>query len=100
MSGSEPIFGGVGIPWYRRDDYPSILKVMADSHLLPRTFDEWEKLAEQAIRQFATQAGVYRVYIDPQQFVAWCAIRGLNVDAEARMKFVSDMTNWDTGDKH
>ena len=90
----EPPMIGVGIPWYRRNDYSRILKVMIDSDNLSPTYDEWEKRAKHAERQYSARAKVYRVEIRPEKFVAWCAERGLNVDADARIKFASDPANW------
>ena len=80
----------MGVPWYRRQDYARILEVMEDAHLLPPTFDKWLYRAEQALKQ-AVDRGVLPVkaYIDPDQFVAWCRDRGLNVDAAARMQFAA-----------
>ena len=78
----------VGLGWYERDDYPRILQVMADAEKLPRTFDEWQKLAERTERE--TQAKgvrVVRAVIKSDDFVAWCRERGLKVDAQARMRF-------------
>lgn len=31
-----------------------------------------------------------RVYIDPDEFPRWCAARGLDLDADARMAFASE----------
>lgn len=92
---------GVGIPWYRRDDYPRILEIMADSHVLSPTYDEWEKRAHIAERDvIASGRTPYRAYIDPDKFRAWCVMRGRDVDGSSRIKFASDPANWDIGPKH
>lgn len=81
----------MGIPWYDRDDYPRILAVMADAHLLPATFEVWQHLAHEMER--GAERGdmvVVRAKIDPDDFVAWCRGRGLDVDAEARMTFANE----------
>jgi hypothetical protein len=99
-------FGGIapdaiGIPWYRRDDYPAILALMADRELLPRTFDAWQKRAEEVVREhIPPSVRWHRAYIDPKKFGAWCMLRGLNIDAGARGQFASDPANWDRSDKH
>lgn len=86
---------GTGIPWYRREDYPRILEIMRDGDGLPGTYEEWEQLAEQAEREFGRPlAPAIRVYIDPDQFVTWCTMRGHNIDASGRMAFAGDPSNW------
>lgn len=80
----------VGIAWYRREDYPRVLEIMADQHLLPRTHDQWEKFAQQAEASAKSRGlAVHRAYIDPEEFITWCAITGRNVDAEARMAWAN-----------
>ena len=44
----EPLF--IGMVWYSREDYPRVLEVMADSALLPRTFESWEAKAQQGFQ--------------------------------------------------
>lgn len=98
---NDPRFIGTGIPWYKRADYARILEIMVDAELLPVTFDQWQGKAEKIERDLI-RAGtpVHRVHVDPQQFVTWCAGRGLHVDADGRRAFASDPANWDTGRKH
>jgi hypothetical protein len=81
----------VGIAWYRPDDYREILRIMADRHLLPATYDEWKQQAEGLERQqLGKGVRVVRAVIDPQTFPAWCRRNGLNVDAQARMRFANE----------
>jgi hypothetical protein len=81
----------LGIAWYREDDYPSILDVMTDSHLLPRTFREWKKRAESTESQALREGKiVVRAVIDPKAFPGWCVVRGLNIDAKARTAFANE----------
>lgn len=39
--------GVVGIPWYRREDYPRLRKIFADGNKLSPTYQEWLNLAQQ-----------------------------------------------------
>lgn len=81
----------VGIPWYRREEYGRIRRVMADGHLLPATWRDWLDRAQQAEQQIKAQGIVAeRVYLDPRGFPDWCRARGLDVDADARMRFASE----------
>lgn len=77
-----------GIGWYKRADYARVLEVMEDRERLPPTFDKWQRKAEDMERKLQSQGmRVIRAHIDPEKFVAWCAERGLNVDADARMRW-------------
>lgn len=84
----------VRITWYRRNDYPRILQVMADADALPPTYEAWEKLAKQIERNAAMRLPVIRVELRPEKFVTWCAARGLNVDNDARLRFTADPETW------
>lgn len=77
-----------GLGWYEREDYPRILEIMEDAHLLPRTYDAWRKSAETGEREQKRKGVVViRVVIKAEEFLAWCRARGLNVDKNARMRF-------------
>lgn len=79
-----------GIAWYRKDDYPQILRIMADADVLPPSHRDWQKKAERLESEIAAKGvRVVRAIIDPQTFPGWCAARGLNVDAKARMEFAN-----------
>lgn len=81
----------IGIPWYRREDYPGILRIMADSDKLPPTWTDGNKRAEQALKLHqGNGAVVEKVYLDPNEFTGWCALRGLNIDAQARIRFANE----------
>lgn len=80
-----------GMPWYARDDYPRVLEVMADANKLPHSFDAWLKRAEE--NEGGLKAAgyiVFRAEIEPDEFRVWCAVRRLNVDAEARNLFAAE----------
>jgi hypothetical protein len=37
----------VGAYWINEEDYPALLKILADGNTLPRTWKEWLKIAEE-----------------------------------------------------
>ena len=81
----------LGLPWYRREDYPAVLATMHDAQLLPPTWEEWHENAERLEADMkASDHVVIRVAIDPETFPAWCLAHGLNVDAEARSRFAGE----------
>lgn len=80
----------VGIPWYKREDYPRLLQIFEDSAKLPVTFDGWLSKAENIAKKFEERGVlVVRAVIDPDTFSAWCASQKLKVDASARTMFAN-----------
>jgi hypothetical protein len=78
----------VGIAWYKREDYDTLLDIFTDSKKLASTYDEWLKDAERLADHLRRNGLAFqKVYIDPKTFPAWCAGKGLNIDAKARMAF-------------
>jgi hypothetical protein len=60
-------------PWYRREDYKRIRSIMDDGSKLPRTFDEWEKVAKAQLASAAKQGVIIKpVILDPDEFFAYC----------------------------
>ena len=87
----------IGIPWYELEDYANIYAVMEDRHLLPKVYSIWRMKAEQIERQQRRQGKVVvRAHLRAGDFKAWCAARGLNVDAHARTQFAA----WAAGEVH
>lgn len=81
----------LGIAWYNPQDYPTILKVMADADNLPRTFQEWhDRMHKREVELIAAGHNCVRVIIDPRTFPAWCAANGLKLDAEGRTSFAAE----------
>jgi hypothetical protein len=83
-----------GIAWYRREDYPRILAMMTDGHVLPKTWEEWRTKANATERQMRKRGmSVVRSFIDPDKFLEWCVKHGLDPDAKARMQFASEIAH-------
>jgi hypothetical protein len=81
----------VGIPWYREEDWQEIRRVMIDAAKLHDRYEEWLKAASQLEKRIRDSGQIAeRVYIDPKEFPAWCGLRNLNVDAEARTFFANE----------
>jgi len=87
--------------WYREEDWDRILEIMTDAEKLPPTFEDWQQKAEEEVRQLESQGmTVLKAYIDPEEFIGWCAIRGMDIDAEARMAFANEMAFKEHGKTH
>lgn len=81
----------VGMAWYKRKHYTRLLEIFEDSDKLHRTYDEWLVAAEQGCKGLeAKGVRVIRVDIDPDEFPSWCASKGLNLNANARIEY----SNW------
>ena len=80
----------VGVYWIDEADYPSLLKIFDDGNKLPRTFTEWQKMAEEMERGLKAYGHpVMRVRIDPSTFADWCAAHGTSPGREGRKRFVA-----------
>ncbi|MBI1620131.1 hypothetical protein [Aquamicrobium zhengzhouense] len=78
----------LGIPWYRESDYAEIRRVMIDGDSLPPTYFEWFRNAVQLEKsQQDNGVKVVRVMLNPAGFCDWCASRGTNPAAKARMEY-------------
>jgi hypothetical protein len=81
----------MGIPWYGREDYLRIRKIMADGGKFPEAYDDWLHRAEAVERRIAA-SGVLaiRAMIDPERFLIWCKIRALKCNSQARGSFAAE----------
>lgn len=78
----------VGIAWYKREDYKALLALFTDSEKLAPNYQEWLKAAERLTDQLRRSGQAFqKVYIDPETFPA---SRGLNIDANARIRFANE----------
>ena len=77
----------VGAYWINEEDYPALLKILADGNTLPRTWKEWLKIAEEMESGLKAYGHVVmRVRIDPKT----CLTYGFNgntgeKDTQAKM---------------
>lgn len=81
----------IGLPWYRREDYATLLMLFSDPDKLPGTYDAWLERAESTERQFQNAGfGVARIWIHPLPFATWCKERNVSPDQRARMTFANE----------
>ena len=78
--------------WYKEEDYELLLTLFDDTELLPRTFSDWSKRAEEK-KQEVEAAGdqVIKVFIDPETFPEWCATKNLPKDANSRSQLALEV---------
>lgn len=76
------------MPWYNRDSYERIRKLMMDGDRFPPDFETWNSEADRSRRARARSGEVvYRVIIDPEAFTAWCGIHKKMADDTAREEY-------------
>ena len=61
-------------PWFRRDDYETMSKLVLDApDLMVHTFDEWELRANKEVARLEGLGfHVVKVIVEPNKFVDWC----------------------------
>jgi hypothetical protein len=81
----------VGVYWIDEADYLSVLRISDDGNTMPRTWDEWRKMAEEMEKGLKAYGHpVLRVRIDPAMFPAWCAAHGTTPGRQGRKMFVAE----------
>ncbi len=81
----------MGVVWYKPEHYDALLGMFPDRDKLHSTFEEWLKDAVRVTDQLRRNGIAFRkVFIDPDTFPAWCAARGLSLDAGARARFATE----------
>jgi hypothetical protein len=79
---------GVVMPWFRREDYDRIRKIMEGGDKWLRDYNEWETRAERQAKDAEVQGYVVeRVYVDPDDFEAWCAAGDHKADSIGRQRY-------------
>ncbi|MDT7849935.1 hypothetical protein Q9292_09960 [Methylophilus sp. VKM B-3414] len=80
------------ISWYTAEEYDAAISIMADRDNLPRSYDAWLKKAIHTEQQaIASGYAVQRVIINPKEFSRWCHDRGLDINAEARGRYITEV---------
>lgn len=71
-----------GLAWIRPEHYDSFRALLPDSNW-PSTYSAWLQKAEQLFQK-VKDSGVrpVKVYIDPDQLIAFCAAAGRRVDSK------------------
>lgn len=86
---SAPI-NAVGMAWYKPEHFGRLRAMFKDGHKLHRTHDEWLRAAETGRKSYEVKGiRVVCVDIDPDEFPRWCKAEGLQLDADARMRYAN-----------
>ncbi len=80
-----------GIPWYLREHYPEVLRVMIDAGEMFADFDHWLAAAEQGVQQMEARGyRVFKTIVAPTAFAEWCRVRRLAPNQQARFRYASE----------
>lgn len=77
-------------PWFRTpEDYAAIRRLVTDEPQLFNTFEEWLDAANQRFEKFISKGiTVKKVFVDPQEFTAWCSATNVGYDRASFLAFV------------
>lgn len=79
-----------GVCWYTESQWARLKETASDPERFEATFGEWNAMAEQALRQMRNSAILpIKVFIEPDEFFAWCKKTSNKNDASARAQYVS-----------
>ncbi len=80
----------LGIGFYRREQWPLLVKTAADSNLLGKTYDQWMEVLDSSIEKIrANGLEPQLVEVDVEELLAFCKKEGLLNNAATRSKFIS-----------
>jgi len=80
----------IGAFWLDEADYPAAIRLFEDGHKLPRTWQEWRRVAEEMEQGLKSYGHVVeRVRIQPEPFAAWCEAHGTTPGRQGRKLFVA-----------
>ena len=81
----------IGAYWLDEADYPAAQRLFDDGNMLPRSWAEWLKTAEEMEKGLKAYGHpVMRVRIDPATFPDWCAAHGTTPGRQGRKLFVAE----------
>ena len=86
-----------GLAWYRPEQYQHLLEVSEDRDKMDSTFEEWQKSAWKAVRNFAANGvPIRKVDVDVEELVIWCRARDLPINGAARSSFAAEKVEQQT----
>jgi len=82
----------VGIVWYTKREWEKMKQISIDSERLENSFQEWEEIALETLADIkATGLIGTKVFIKAEEFLLWCNIHSLPVNASSRSRYVSEI---------
>jgi hypothetical protein len=81
----------VGFAWYRPDQWQRIREISADAADLHDSCIEWLLSAEERFQELRSSGlRVEKVDVRSEALIRWCDERGLEINGEARSRYVAE----------
>jgi hypothetical protein len=81
----------VGIGWYRPDQWQRVREISADGDDLHDNYLEWLQSAEERLEELRSSGfQVEKVDVHSEALILWCNERGLEINGEARSRYVAE----------
>jgi hypothetical protein len=85
---------GIGIAWYRPEQWTMLRALASDPEVLEKTHAEWLNFAAKKLEELRKDGILVRkIDVDVQELAAWCQSRDRVLNGEARASFVTDKMN-------
>jgi hypothetical protein len=85
---------GIGMAWYRPEQWTMLRVLASDPEVLEKTHAEWLNFATKKMEELRKEGIVVRkVDVDVQELAAWCQSRDRVLDGDGRASFVTDKMN-------
>ena len=81
----------IAVPWYVPQEWARVKAAAIDPERFEETFPEWEAMeTEHFERLRAEYPNMEKVFVVADEFLAWCYVRALAIDAAARAEFAAE----------
>lgn len=78
------------VAWYTPEHWALVKAAAVDPHTLADSYEAWANTAEQALSNVQAAGGApLKLWLDPAELAAWCALNDRPNDAAARAVFLS-----------
>ncbi|MBI3124349.1 MAG: hypothetical protein HYZ10_08085 [Ignavibacteriales bacterium] len=82
----------IGVVWYTEEEWSKIKSISSDSEIFEDSYKEWEEMAlETLVDMKVTGIIGTKVFIKSDEFIVWCKIHSLPLDASSRSRYVSEI---------
>ena len=83
----------IGIGKYLQEDYEEILRLSSDGNDLDDTWEDWRINQSNAKNNLQSSGfSVVDIIVKPRELVDYCRQRGLEINSESRVEFISHKT--------
>ena len=82
----------VGIVWYSQVEWQKMKEISSDAEIFESSFKEWEQMANKSLLDMKA-SGLFakKVFIKTVEFIVWCKIHSLPLDASSRSKYITEI---------